>query len=112
MDGRLVRAARPTAACAFAAVALALVTSGGAQAAVAPKITSGPSIAGTPEVGALLTATATWSGDPTPDAMWRWQRCAAVADTCSTIGGATTAAYRPTAADVGDRLRVRLTVRS
>lgn len=109
MNGRSLHATLSTG---VLAVAFALVVAGAAQAAVAPRITSGPSIAGTPQVGEQLTATATWTGDPAPDATWRWLRCVKDVDTCSTIGGATTAAYRPTATDVGAVLRVRLTVRN
>ena len=49
-----------------------------AIAAVAPDITSGPTIAGTPQEGATLTATATWTGSPDPTPAWKWLATAAV----------------------------------
>src|SRR3954452_15427954 len=108
MGGRPILAGWIGALCAL----LVLVAPAGARAAVVPAITVGPAIAGTPEVGGRLTATATWTGDPTPVATWRWLRCPKTPDTCSTIGGATTAAYSPTAADVGAQLRVQVIVRN
>src|SRR4051794_2397712 len=92
--------------------AVVLSAAGDAQAATAPVVTKGPVVAGVPEVGATLTATAAWTGDPAPTVMWRWLRCARTADTCSTIGNADTAVYRPASADVGSVLRVRLTLRN
>src|SRR3954454_21585841 len=101
MYRRFTHAYRSGTVHALTAATLALVAPAGARAAVAPKITSGPTIAGTAQVGAQLTATAAWSGDPAPTATWRWLRCPKSAETCSTIGGATTAVYSPTIADVG-----------
>jgi hypothetical protein len=112
MDGRLTHATRSSVVCAIAAAALALVVPAGARAAVAPTITSGPTISRTPQVGSTLTASATWSGDPEPVATWRWLRCTKTPDNCSVIVGATTDAYRPTSEDIGAMLRVRLTVRN
>lgn len=77
-------------------------------AAVAPQITSGPVIEGTPQVGAVVTGSATWTGDPVPSAAWTWLRCAKTNGPCSEI--ATGKEYRETAADQGSVLRVRLTV--
>ena len=59
-------------------------------------------IAGVPTVGETLTA-------ETPEADRRqWQRCDAQG-ACWTIAGATATTYAPTSADVGLRLRVRVT---
>jgi hypothetical protein len=76
--------------------------------AVAPQITSGPVIEGTPQVTGALTARATWTGDPVPTAAWTWLRCAKTNGPCSAIADG--AEYRATAADQGSVLRVRLTV--
>src|SRR3712207_1856062 len=91
------------------ATLIALALPGVARAASAPKITTGPVIAGPAEVGAVLTASATWQGDPTPTAAWRWLRCTR-ASACTPIAGATSASYRIAEADLGLTLRVRLDV--
>jgi hypothetical protein len=72
-----------------------------------PKITSGPAISGLAEVGLALTATATWSGSPPPDATWKWQRCGR---SCSEIGSGASPTYVVSASDIGKRIRVELTV--
>src|SRR5829696_8714311 len=81
-----------------------------AGAATAPVITHGPEITGTPQVGAQLTAIATWTGDPAPTASWTWLRCAQATGPCSVIAGATSDRYRIPREDEGYLLRVRLTV--
>jgi hypothetical protein len=97
-----------------AAVLAIVVPAGqGAQQAV-PVNTAQPTITGTPAQGQTLTATAgTWSNDPTSFA-YQWVRCpssggASDGSDCAAIGGATTTAYVVAAADVGSRLRVRVT---
>lgn len=102
--GRMVRL------CFGVAVLNVALLPGLAAAATAPEILTGPVIGGTARVGSLLTATATWRGDPTPTAAWSWVRCARATGTCDPIAGATSATYRPVAADVGSMLRVRLRV--
>jgi hypothetical protein len=101
---------------ALATTVVALLVAPAAPAAVyaqatRPAITAGPVIAGTPQVGATLTANATWTGTPEPTAAWRWQRCAGPGS-CPDIAGATAATYVATTADVGFSLRVRLDVRN
>jgi hypothetical protein len=65
-------------------------------------------VSGTPVEGGSLTSTAgTWSGSPALSRSWR--RCDAAGAACAPIPGATGASYTPTAADVGSRLRVRVT---
>ena len=65
-------------------------------------------------VGSTLTATTgTWTGSPSSYRL-RWTRCPASgsapdASDCATISGATTSSYAPGTADVGERLRVRVT---
>ncbi|HKE80600.1 MAG TPA: hypothetical protein VKB54_14875 [Solirubrobacteraceae bacterium] len=72
-----------------------------------PVNTALPSIAGTPERGAALTATAgTWLNSPTTFAL-RWQRAAGTG--WAEIPGAVTATYMPTDDDAGAALRVVVT---
>lgn len=72
-----------------------------------PVITSGPTIGGTPEVGAILTANGSWTGAPAPEATWTWFRCA---QSCTVISSGTSATYEVTPSEIGTALRVRLTV--
>ena len=81
-----------------------------AQAGGVPWVTVDPVIAGQPQAGQTLTTRAEWTGDPTPTVAWRWQRCSAADDSCSSIGGANKDTYVVAAADIGSRLRVRLTI--
>ena len=73
-----------------------------------PFATERPALAGTATEGARLTTTnGAWSGSPAFD--HAWLRCDANGDGCAPIGGATGAAYVPARADVGHRLRSRVT---
>jgi hypothetical protein len=75
----------------------------------APKNTAAPTITGTPKVGQVLTANpGSWSGNPTSFS-YQWQRCDVDVALCSNIAGATSKTYTATSADVGFRLRVRVT---
>lgn len=87
---------------------------GVAASAAAPANTSEPTISGTATVGSTLTATqGSWS--PTPETTsYQWVRCPSSGGNengsdCAVIGGATTTAYIVSSADVGSRLRVRVT---
>ncbi len=74
----------------------------------APFATTRPAVSGSPIEGAAVTATSgAWSGSPALSRSWR--RCDANGAACSPIAGATAASYTPTTADVGMRLRVRVT---
>jgi hypothetical protein len=79
-----------------------------------PTNTSQPRISGSAVAGSTLTATTgTWTGSPTSFG-YRWTRCPASgsapdASNCAVISGATTSSYVPGSADVGKRLRVRVT---
>ena len=96
-----------------AVVTVVLLAPAAANAATAPVITGGPEIAGTPQAGAELTASATWTGDPQPTSTWTWLRCAAPnGGQCTPIAGAVTTRYRVDGADLGSVLRVRLRVRN
>ena len=102
----LGRAVRVCGAMGVAALALAVP----AQAETVPQITAGPVITGTAQVGAVLTATATWQGTPAPTPVWAWLRCARTTGSCDVITGATSTSYRITASDADKVLRARLRV--
>ena len=83
-----------------------------ATSSAAPKNTAAPTISGTAKVGQTLTANeGSWSGNPTGYA-FQWQRCDADVATCSNVVGATSRPYRVRIADLGYRLRVRVTARN
>ena len=96
------------------ALAVVLVPTGTAKLQVAPTNTAQPAITGTAAAGGTLTASqGTWSGSPTTF-VYQWVRCpasggAADGSDCAVIGGATTSSYIVATADVGFRLRVRVT---
>jgi hypothetical protein len=81
-----------------------------ARADEAPSFLSKPVVQGDPVVGSALTAVATWTGDPTPTATYRWGRCPATSNICPEIKGATGPQYVLTAADVGSRIAVEITL--
>jgi hypothetical protein len=95
----------------FAGLILAAAPAG-ALGASAPAITSVPVIGGTPQEGQVLTAEATWTGEPAPTVRWAWMRCDPTVSSCTEIPQATLRDYRLAAADVGSVLRVRLTADS
>ncbi len=98
-------------------LAAALLIPGGGAAGVsaAPKPTGQPTISGRPVVGSVLTAsTGSWSGTGPFNYTYRWLRCPASGgggngEGCTTISGATFRRYTVRQADVGRRLRVRVT---
>ena len=101
-------------ALAAAAVTVLLVPAGGvARSQAAPNNVAEPTISGTPLVGANLTGGAgTWEN--ASSYTYQWVRCNASGSAedgsdCTVIGGATTTAYSPSSADVGFRLRFRVT---
>ena len=104
MDFR--RAVQVCGALGIAALALAAPARGESV----PRITTGPTIIGTAQVGAVLTATATWQGTPTPTPVWAWLRCERASALCNPIAGATSTSYRIAASDAGKVLRVHLRV--
>src|SRR3954451_7965624 len=105
MDSRLLKGI--TAAAVVWVVAPAI-----ARGAAPPKITAGPFIGGTPQAAQVLTASATWTGDPAPATAWAWLRCPRPNGGCVEIPDATSATYAVSAEDVGSVLRVRLIVTS
>jgi len=84
------------------------------SASLAPQNTGEPAISGTARVGSLLTATqGSWKNGPTSFA-YQWTRCPASggksnASDCAAIAGATATTYTVTSADLGRRLRFRVT---
>ena len=100
------------------AIALAAVLLPAASFAVpqtAPNNTGEPRILGNAAEGRTLTATqGTWSGSTPMTFAYRWLRCptdggAPDGSNCAPIGSATSNDYRVRDADVGLRLRVRVT---
>src|ERR671936_2572673 len=94
----------------------ALVPSGGsARADAPPKATGEPTISGRPVEGNVLTASnGSWSGSGPFNYTYRWLRGPASGsggkgEGCTAISGATFRRYTVRQADVGHRLRVRVT---
>ncbi|MGZ4411993.1 MAG: hypothetical protein ACXVY8_07645 [Gaiellaceae bacterium] len=99
---------------AVALTAALLPGAGSAQSQTAPKSTGEPSILGTPVEKNTLTATnGSWSGSPATF-VYGWLRCpkdggAPDGSNCGVIPDATKSAYLLHAADVGFRIRIRVT---
>ncbi len=75
----------------------------------APVNTTAPSISGTAQQGATLTALdGSWSGTPPIDFSYTWQICDSHGAGCNTIGGATAQTYVPSSSDVGHTVRVQV----
>src|ERR671937_3109276 len=115
--GRQVRWLRKARLFLLGALALAVLVpaSVSASAQAAPRPTGQPTISGTPVVGSTLTASnGSFSGTGPFNYTYQWLRCPASGsggngEGCSAISGATFRRYIVRQADVGDRLRVRVT---
>jgi hypothetical protein len=99
-----------------AVVVAALIPSGGsARADAPPKATGEPTISGRPIVGNVLTASnGSFSGTGPFNYTYRWLRCPASGsggngEGCTAISDATFRRYTVRRADIGHRLRVRVT---
>ena len=74
----------------------------------APKNTSTPTIAGTPQEGKTLSGNrGNWSGNPT-DYNDFWMRCDQNGSSCSNISGANDRSYLLKAVDVGNTIRFKV----
>jgi hypothetical protein len=93
--------------------AVSAATNVATAAGAAPRNSAPPAIAGTPQDGQSLTASAgTWTGTAPITLTNQWLRCDANGNRCGVMGGATGSTYRATAPDVGHRLRVAITGRN
>ena len=74
---------------------------------VAPLVASTPAPTGTVTNGSTLTSAVTFTGTPTPDLTYTWQRCTSSTDfaTCTTISGATASTYVLTDTDAAKYIR-------
>lgn len=83
-----------------------------------PVLTKEPAISGTAQAGKTLAATSgSWTGLQPITFIYQWTRCGtdggkSDASNCSNIGGATKATYVLTTADVGRRMRVKVTAKN
>ena len=74
-----------------------------------PTLTTAPTISGTAQSGATLSAgTGAWSNSPSSYA-YQWRRCDGAGASCAPVTGATSATYPLTGADVGATMRVTVT---
>jgi GH25 family lysozyme M1 (1,4-beta-N-acetylmuramidase) len=73
-----------------------------------------PTVAGVPQTGQPLSATAgTWQADPAPTLAYQWQRCTDTTGAkCAAIPNAVNSAYTVSGADPGSTLRVVVTATS
>jgi hypothetical protein len=97
------------------AIAALIPTIGSARAEAPPKASGQPRISGSAVEGSVLTAgNGTWSGTGPFNYTYRWLRCPSTGgggngEGCVAISGATFKRYTVRHADVGHRLRVRVT---
>jgi subtilisin family serine protease len=76
----------------------------------APVSTVAPTVTGTARIASVLTGAAgTWTGAPVPTVTRQWLRCDAAGSACTPIAGAAAATYAAAVADLGARLRLRVT---
>ncbi len=93
-----------------AAVAVLLAVPAAPAAADVPLNTAPPTVTGTARDGQTLTADpGTWTGTAPITFDHQWVRCDGAGANCADIAGATDTTYVLTAADVGNRVRVRVT---
>ena len=79
----------------------------------APASTAVPTVSGRLRAGRVLTASSgSWSGTAPIGYTYRWLRCDSAGTNCAAISGATATSYKLQSADVGRRLRARVTARN
>jgi hypothetical protein len=106
---------RAVSAAIAAAVLVLLSGQGVAAPTAAPTNTGQPTISGRAEQGVRLTAsTGTWTGTQPISFAYQWVRCGVDGGqpdggNCALVSGATDRRYRLVSADVGFRMRVRVT---
>ena len=94
-----------------ASAVIAMVCAGSASAA-APETKSPPTIVGAPILGKTLKAgNGLWRNNP-DTFTYRWMRCDAKGNNCSTIGGATEKTYELVTADLGHTILVLVTAKN
>jgi hypothetical protein len=86
---------------AFGPIKAAPVTNPPPSPVAPPKTTALPTVSGTPQVGATVTAAPVTMSN-SPSYAYQWLRCAG--QSCTAIPGAGGVAYSPVAADLGDTL--------
>jgi hypothetical protein len=81
-----------------------------AAASAAPSNSTLPAISGQPKDGQpLFLSNGTWTGATPMSFAYQWLRCSANGGSCAPIAGATSATYTLVGADIGARLRGRVT---
>ena len=94
-------------------IALATVAGLAEAGPAAPDNTEAPAVVGTEQDGQFLAAKdGEWAGANPMTFTYQWLRCNSAGASCTDIGGATGKIYRAATADVGNRLRVRVTARN
>jgi hypothetical protein len=72
-----------------------------------PANVTAPGVSGTTRPGSRLSASkGSWSGTPTIDYRYQWQRCSSGGTGCANITGASDSHYEVASADLGSTLRV------
>src|SRR5262245_61528608 len=91
---------------------LAKLMGGRMSSTLAPRNTAAPTIAGNPQVGqALLASAGSWTGGSSTFT-YQWQRCDAAGSGCADVSLATGQSYTLTTADTGATMRVAVTARN
>jgi hypothetical protein len=96
-----------------AVTVLAVAGLSNAASSAVPVNTGEPTISGTAQEGATLTATSgSWTSASTLSYAYQWRRCNAQGAGCSNIGGADTSSYLVKHGDIGDTMRIRVTAKN
>jgi len=92
------------------AIASAVGIAGASTAANPPTVRSLPYVAGSAQVGHTLTArNGDWGGTQPLTFSYLWRRCGSGGGNCADVSGATSKTYALASADLGHRMRVRVT---